>query len=203
MILDDNWSRNSHKKCLQGKINSGREAMATSPEAPGRRSAESACTPMTMAPTTSLSSNPPAAATAATTSYLAKKGQDLEGLTYALAMFVQLCSDRRGFCPHKWTCRDVEDYLLKLTQLTARNYPSFLGAEAGSEVTAHYVAIDPWSGGSTSFSRTWVFLRINGLRSRLTVNVFVRIEQASGHGGHDTVAVITNEKGADLDGALT
>ncbi|KAH9055013.1 hypothetical protein EDB87DRAFT_1360584 [Lactarius vividus] len=57
MILD--------KKHLQGEINSGCEAaIATSPEAPGRRSAESACTPMTTAPTTSLSSNPPAAATA-------------------------------------------------------------------------------------------------------------------------------------------
>ncbi|KAH8976565.1 hypothetical protein EDB86DRAFT_2839977 [Lactarius hatsudake] len=53
-------------------------------------------------------------------------------------------SDRRGFCPYKWTCRGVEDDLLKLTQLTANSYPPFLGAEAGTEVAAHHVAIDPW-----------------------------------------------------------
>jgi hypothetical protein len=29
-----------------------------------------------------------------------------------------------------------------------------------------------------------------------------KIEQGSGHGGHNIVAVIMNEKGVDLDGAL-
>jgi len=88
--------------------------------------------------------------------------------------------------------RGVEEYL-KLTRLTAGGYPSFLAAEAGlnipDEVMAH-----PALRSILSFAAESLVLT-NDMYS-------YNIEQASGHGGHNIVTVIMNEKGVDLDGAL-
>lgn len=88
--------------------------------------------------------------------------------------------------------RGTEDYL-KLTRLTAGGYPAFVAVEAGlnipNEVMAHPALETLCSLAAESLVLTNDMYSFN-------------IEQASGHGGHNIVTVIMNEKGVDLDGAL-
>ncbi|KAI9438409.1 isoprenoid synthase domain-containing protein [Russula earlei] len=88
--------------------------------------------------------------------------------------------------------RGIDDYL-KLTRLTAGGYPAFLAAEAGLnipiEVMAHPVMES--------------FCALAAESLVLTNDMYsYNIEQASGHGGHNIVTVVMNEKGVDLDSAL-
>jgi len=89
--------------------------------------------------------------------------------------------------------RGIEDYL-KLTRLTAGGYPSFLAVEAGlnipDEVMAHPVMESLCALAAESLVLT------NDMYS-------YNIEQAAGHGGHNIVTVVMNEKGANLDSALS
>jgi len=88
--------------------------------------------------------------------------------------------------------RGTEDYL-KLTRLTAGGYPAFVAVEAGlnipNEVMAHPALESLRSLAAESLVLTNDMYSFN-------------IEQASGHGGHNIVTVVMNEKGVDLDGAL-
>ncbi|KAI0306220.1 terpenoid synthase [Multifurca ochricompacta] len=88
--------------------------------------------------------------------------------------------------------RGIEDYL-GLTRLTAGGYPSFLAVEAGldipDEVMAHHGMASLCALAAESLVLT------NDMYS-------YNIEQASGHGGHNIVTVVMNEKGVDLDSAL-
>jgi len=92
----------------------------------------------------------------------------------------------------KGQIRSVDDYL-KLTRLTAGGYPSFVAVEAGlnipNEVMAHPTLQNLCALAAESLVLT------NDMYS-------YNIEQASGHGGHNTVTVVMNEKGFDLDSAL-
>ncbi|KAF8268461.1 terpenoid synthase [Lactarius quietus] len=92
----------------------------------------------------------------------------------------------------KGRVRGVEDYL-KLTRLTTAGYPSFFPAEAGLSIPDE-VMEHPALHSILSFAAESLVLT-NDMYS-------YNIEQASGHGGHNIVTVIMNEKGVDLDGAL-
>jgi len=92
----------------------------------------------------------------------------------------------------KGRVRGVEDYL-KLTRLTAGGYPSFLAAEAGLNIPDEAME-HPALQAILSFAAESLVLT-NDMYS-------YNIEQASGHGGHNIVTVIMNEKGVELDGAL-
>ncbi|KAI0280317.1 terpenoid synthase [Russula aff. rugulosa BPL654] len=92
----------------------------------------------------------------------------------------------------KGRVRGIEDYL-KLTRLTAGGYPAFMAVEAGlnipNEVMDHPALESLCSLAAESLVLTNDMYSFN-------------IEQASGHGGHNIVTVVMNEKGVDLDGAL-
>jgi len=92
----------------------------------------------------------------------------------------------------KGRVRGIEEYL-RLTRLTAGGYPAFVGVEAGlnipNEVMEHPVMKSLCALAAESLVLT------NDMYS-------YNIEQASGHGGHNIITVVMNEKGVDLDGAL-
>ena len=106
--------------------------------------------------------------------------------------------------------RSVEDYL-KLTRLTAGGYPSFVAVEAGlnipNEVMAHPTLQTISALAAESLVLTNVRTFLGGydpivLTSDCQDMYSYNIEQASGHGGHNIVTVVMNEKGVGLDGAL-
>jgi len=92
----------------------------------------------------------------------------------------------------KGRVRGIEEYL-KLTRLTAGGYPAFVAVEAGlnipNEAMGHPVIKSLCALAAESLVLT------NDMYS-------YNIEQASGHGGHNIVTVVMNEKEVDLDSAL-
>src|SRR5260221_4460700 len=112
----------------------------------------------------------------------------------------------------KGQIRSIDDYL-KLTRLTAGGYPAFVAVEAGlnipNEVMANPTLQNLCALAAESLVLTNVRISL-GFHEPIVLTpspdgqdmYSYNIEQASGHGGHNIVTVVMNEKGADLDSAL-
>ncbi|KAF8486350.1 terpenoid synthase [Russula ochroleuca] len=88
--------------------------------------------------------------------------------------------------------RGIKDYL-RLTRLTAGPYPCFFPIEMDLDIPDEVMT-------HSSMER----IRSLAAESMVLGNDLYsyNIEQASGHGGHNIITVVMNEKGVDLDGAL-
>ncbi|KAI9507316.1 terpenoid synthase [Russula earlei] len=89
--------------------------------------------------------------------------------------------------------RGIADYL-ELRRLTSGAYASFFSVELGLDIP-----------GEVMTHPALESLRSLAAESTVLTNDLYSFnnEQAAGHGGHNVITVVMNEKGVDLDGALT
>jgi len=121
------------------------------------------------------------------TSCAAAQGRFITSFSEYVYAVIEEASDRAT-----GSIRGIRDYL-RLTRLTAGPYPCFFPMEMDLDIPDEVMT-------HPSMER----IRCMAAESLVLGNDLYsyNIEQASGHGGHNIITVVMNEKGVDLHGAL-